>query len=254
MSSLAGMKNVTLGSAAFAYVQTPAQKSLATVVAARGTTLSINSGLRTLPQQYLLYRWYQNGTCGIGLAASPGNSNHESGLAVDIDDNAGWRPFFESRGWKWLGAGDPVHFDYVAGGKDIKNASVLAFQKLWNANHPTDLLAEDGAYGPDTEARIAKSPIGGFPKALSCPPASADAGVRDASTPRDGAPLPADLDGSTLGDAGPLAELGATGECGCAIVGSSGAGAGSLLAGLALIGALMRRSRAGQRSSGRATE
>jgi hypothetical protein len=35
--------------------------------------------LRTVAQQYLLYTWYQNGQCGIGLAAKLGNSNHETG-------------------------------------------------------------------------------------------------------------------------------------------------------------------------------
>ena len=48
--------------------------------------MSINSAFRTVAQQYLLYAWYKQGRCGIGLAATPGNSNHEQGLAVDIED------------------------------------------------------------------------------------------------------------------------------------------------------------------------
>jgi hypothetical protein len=39
---------------------------------------------------------------------------------------------------------------------------VHAFQRLWNRNHPSDTIAEDGAYGPMTAARIARSPSGGF--------------------------------------------------------------------------------------------
>jgi hypothetical protein len=30
------------------------------------------------------------GACGITLAAKPGNSNHEGGQAIDINDYSGW--------------------------------------------------------------------------------------------------------------------------------------------------------------------
>ncbi len=252
MSDLAGIKGVSLGAAAFPYLQTPAQKALAAVVAARGTTLTINSALRTLPQQYLLYQWYQKGTCGIGLAASPGNSNHESGIAVDVVDEAGWKPYFQAHGWQWLGANDPVHFDYVAGGKDIRSASVLAFQKLWNANHPADAIAEDGAYGPNTEARLAKSPIGGFPKGLVCAPPTVDAGARDSGAPLPDAASPVyDAGPSVLGDA--AAEMTPSGEGGCATSPASRPGAAWLLVGVGLAAALARR-RAAQGSRGSATK
>ncbi len=126
--------------------------------------MTINSGLRTLPQQYLLYRWYQTGRCGIGLAAAPGNSNHESAVAIDIEDNAGWRSALQAQGFRWLGASDPVHYDFVGkAAVDLKGLSVEAFQRLWNRNHPDDRIDEDGAYGTDTETRLAKSPVGGFP-------------------------------------------------------------------------------------------
>jgi MYXO-CTERM domain-containing protein len=169
MKKIDGTPGLALGAAVFPYLQTPAANALIAAQKARGVTMSINSGLRTLPQQYLLYRWYQTGRCGIGLAARPGTSNHESAVAVDINDNASWRTAMQGKGYRWLGANDPVHFDYTGGGTvDLRGLSVKAFQRLWNRNNPTDLIAEDGSYGPATEARLAKSPVGGFPKGASC--------------------------------------------------------------------------------------
>jgi hypothetical protein len=202
LTSIANIKGLSIGSAVFPYLQTPAATALGKAVAARGTTMTMNSALRTLPQQYLLYQWYLQGRCGIGLAASPGNSNHESGLAVDIEDNTGWNSFMSGHGWKWYGSADPVHFDYVSGGIDLRGPSVLAFQKLWNLNNPTDKIAEDGDYGPDTEKRLTKSPIGGFAKGATClqpPPDAGPPAPKDAGTKPDAAPdAHADSDAQTL--------------------------------------------------------
>jgi D-alanyl-D-alanine carboxypeptidase len=169
---------LALGSAVFPYLQTNAAKNLVAAQKARGTTMSINSALRTLPQQYLLYRWYQTGRCGIGLAASPGTSNHEGAIAVDINDNAGWRAAMLGKGFRWLGASDPVHYDFIGGGTvDLRGISVKAFQRLWNRNNPTDLIAEDGSYGAATATRLAKSPSGGFAKGADCSKATPDGGA-----------------------------------------------------------------------------
>ncbi|NIS33710.1 MAG: hypothetical protein GWO04_28795, partial [Actinobacteria bacterium] len=114
-------------------------------------------------------RWYRAGRCGISLAASPGRSNHESGLAVDVSDYSSWRSRLEAQGFRWLGSSDPVHFDYVGGGTtDLSGLSVLAFQRLWNRNHPDDPITEDGLYGPQTEARLAMAPAEGFATGAVC--------------------------------------------------------------------------------------
>ena len=47
---------------------------------------------------------------------------------------------------------------------------VMAFQRLWNRNHPEDIIAEDGDYGPATAARIERSPADGFPRGPTCAP------------------------------------------------------------------------------------
>jgi hypothetical protein len=160
---------LSLGSAVFPYLQTPAAKALVAAQKVRNVTMSINSGLRTLPQQYLLRKWFEARRCGIGLAAPPGKSNHESGIAVDINDNAAWRSAMKSKKYKWLGVTDPVHFDYVgAGTVDMKGLSVKAFQRLWNRNNPHDKIPEDGRYGTTTEKRLLKSPVGGFARGAIC--------------------------------------------------------------------------------------
>jgi hypothetical protein len=159
-------------------VNAPRRALLVAAQKARGTTLSINSALRTLPQQFLLYRWYQTGRCGIGLAASPGTSNHEGGIAVDIDDSAGWRASMTAKDFRWLGASDPVHYDFIGGGTvDLRGLSVKAFQRLWNRNHPGETIPEDGAYGAATADKLARSPVGGFAKGASCTNSKPDAGA-----------------------------------------------------------------------------
>lgn len=159
--------NITRSSdAALPFLQTPAANDLKRAAATGAITL--NSTLRTTPQQWILYYWYQKGRCGVSLAAKPGNSNHEDGLAVDVDNWSTWKPKLPTYGFTWLGSSDQVHFDHRTGGVDAP--AVLAFQRLWNKNNPTDKIAADGAYGPQTEARIKKSPRGGFAGGPTCTP------------------------------------------------------------------------------------
>lgn len=155
--------NVQLGAAVFPYLQRPAQEALGRAIRDRGTTMRINSAYRTIAQQLILFNHSQSRRCGITIAARPGRSNHQSGLAIDINDAQGWKPYLERYGWKWLGRHDPPHFDYVRGGtRDIRSLAVLAFQKLWNKNNINDLIVEDSMYGAQVEARLNKAPIEGF--------------------------------------------------------------------------------------------
>ncbi len=162
--------NVSFGGSVFAYLEKPARDKLTAALKAKTSkSMTVNSMLRTIAQQYLLYRWYQTGRCGIGLAAKPGNSNHETGLAVDISEYSSWKGTLQAYGFHWLGSSDPVHFDYAgAGAKSYKGVDVKAFQRLWNRNHPSDKIDTDGVWGPQTEARMKKAPAGGFAKGASC--------------------------------------------------------------------------------------
>jgi N-acetylmuramoyl-L-alanine amidase len=151
--------NVELGNAAFPFVPPAGKEALRKAIAKRGETLVVNSAYRTLAQQVLLYNNRSNNRNPV---AAPGTSNHQSGLALDIEDRDGWEPFLSPLGWEPLD-GDPPHVDYRgAGARDLRQTTILAFQKLWNKNHPNNQLDEDGEFGPNTEAALNKSPSVGF--------------------------------------------------------------------------------------------
>jgi GH24 family phage-related lysozyme (muramidase)/peptidoglycan hydrolase-like protein with peptidoglycan-binding domain len=147
------------------YLQPAAKESLRLALRKRGTPLLVNSAYRTIAQQYLLRRQFELGACGIPAAAPPGASNHESGLALDIEDPDGWQPYFQQHNWLRLGAFDPPHYDYefpAATRRDLGRIGIMAFQRLWNQHNPHDPIAEDGVFGPRTAAKLEDSPSDGF--------------------------------------------------------------------------------------------
>lgn len=156
-----------LGEGVWFYLQPAAKEALQRAISDRGKKLGVFSAYRTIAQQFLLFKQFQEGRCGITAAARPPLSNHQSGLALDIEDHLGWIPFLEAQGWRWLGDSDPAHFDFVGGGTiDLAEINVRAFQRLWNQNNPNDIIDEDGDYGPETELRLADSPAEGFSNGL----------------------------------------------------------------------------------------
>jgi len=169
-ASLPDRSNLVKGPAVYAFLEEAARDALVAVLDARpGTTMTVNSMLRTPAQQYLLKRWSRQGRCGISLAASPGNSKHESGLAIDISQHGTWKSTLSARGFKWFGNSDRVHFSYSgAGAIDHRSLGVLAFQRLWNRNHANDPIGEDGDWGPNTEDRMEISPTHGFQYGPTC--------------------------------------------------------------------------------------
>ena len=162
--------NISYGSGAFAFLEKPAMDQLiASADAHKSTHMTINSMLRTIAQQYLLYRWGSAGRCGINVVAKPGNSNHETGLAMDIAESSTWRSSLEGHGFQWFGSSDAMHYDYTGSGSvNHKSLDIKAFQQLWNANHPTDKIDVDGGWGPQTEARMKKAPADGFASGPTC--------------------------------------------------------------------------------------
>jgi hypothetical protein len=133
--------------------------------------MSISSSTRATAQQYVLYYWYSNGRCTgvVSLAAQPGRSNHESGVAIDVPAYGTWKSKLTARGFAWFGSSDAVHFDYRGSGAvDIRPLAVKAFQRLWNRNNPNDRIGEDGAWGPATASRMDKAPAGGFAIGPQC--------------------------------------------------------------------------------------
>ncbi len=150
------------GGAVVPFLTEGARDDLYAAAASTSTEIRINSAMRTVVQQYLLYEWYQRGRCGITAAATPGRSNHESGRALDIGNWSALTSTLASHGWIQTVPGDEVHFDHTDS-PDLRGYDVLAFQRLWNRNNPGDLIDEDGQYGPQTASRLAAAPPGGFP-------------------------------------------------------------------------------------------
>ena len=159
------LPNVSFGPAAYPYVGGQTAKArLSAAVNSSGKTLVVNSALRTLAQQFLLWRMFNFGPptrCGIPAVAQPGTSNHESGLALDIQDPFSWQLSLQAQGWKHLGPFDPPHYDF-RGGTDLRKLNIMAFQSLWNRNNPGDKIDPDGLWGPETQTRLEISPVDGF--------------------------------------------------------------------------------------------
>ena len=163
--------NVSLGAGALPKLNLGGASALRQAVSGGGGTLAISSSTRATAQQYVLRYWYDNHRCTdvVAIAAMPGRSNHESGLAIDVPAYSTWRSRLEARSFDWYGSGDPVHFDYRgAGAVDIRPLAVKAFQRLWNRNHPEDTIAEDGVWGSASAARMDRSPANGFAVGPQC--------------------------------------------------------------------------------------
>jgi D-alanyl-D-alanine carboxypeptidase len=154
-----------MGNSTIPLLQPEARASLAHVIQQRNRDLNLIHAYRTVAQQFVLRQWKLNGRCGITAARVPGTSDHERGIAIDIDDFATWRETLEDNNWVWAGLGDKGHFSFHGGGISPKviTESVKAFQRLWNIHNPNDPIEEDGVYGDiETGPRLLLSPIGGF--------------------------------------------------------------------------------------------
>lgn len=169
LSSTVPQVHLDDAAAAVPYLQSAAAAALHAAVtdAARdggARRITINSALRTLPQQLALYEWWRRGDCGISLAAAPGASNHNGGIAIDVENATAWVDTLEAHEWEWLGQQDRMHFNYVGvGSVDVRDLSVLAFQMLWNCNHGEyRWLVADGLLRPEVTQAMLESPVDGM--------------------------------------------------------------------------------------------
>jgi len=79
--------------------------ALVEAAARDGVQVAINSGFRSYVEQKALYDGYQRGLPGYNLAAPPGRSNHQNGVAFDIRVAGGdGDPTYE-----WLKKNAPAH-------------------------------------------------------------------------------------------------------------------------------------------------
>lgn len=159
MVSFAG-PSTRYGASVVPFLAPAAKNALIATAQAANDFITLNDAYRTVAQQYVLYRWWQQGRCGIQVAAAPGASNHQSGRAIDVQAWSFWNSKLAAHGWTWHGSSDVVHFDYLSA-PQLGGKSVLAFQRLWNKNN-SNKLVEDGVWGPASAGAMAASPVGGF--------------------------------------------------------------------------------------------
>jgi hypothetical protein len=142
-------------------LQTAAANHLKQAAKDKGDFITLQSAVRSSAQQYLMWLWHDLGMCGIGLAAKPGTSNHEGGMAVDTGHYDYWMAALTSHGFQHnYPSNDPVHFDY-ANAVDLASENLKAFQKLHNANTNRQIAA-DGLWGPDTQKALYHAPCNGW--------------------------------------------------------------------------------------------
>jgi D-alanyl-D-alanine carboxypeptidase len=155
-----------VGSSTLPFLQPAAKMALAQAVEEKGERPRLVHAYRTVAHQYILYFWFNHGRqCHVTLAATPGSSPHEQGIAIDIKDHSKWINILAKHSWRWRGRADKPHFTYIGGGisPNVRKESIRAFQRLWNRNNPSDLIEEDGTYGDvETGPRVEKTPVEGF--------------------------------------------------------------------------------------------
>ena len=152
-----------VGGSTLPYLQRAAGEALIAAINEAGRKPQLVHALRTLPQQYMVYYQYIHHLCKIPLAASPGTSPHERGIAIDLQDHESWHVVLKKHGWVWRGPKDPPHFNFHGPqNADFGVDEIKAFQQTWNDHNPNDLLKVDGSYGPKTEGKLLVSPVDGW--------------------------------------------------------------------------------------------
>jgi len=77
-----------------------------------GVSLSLTSGFRSYQEQDYLYGCYLSGACNNGnLAARPGYSNHQSGVAIDVSTSSWLAANAPSFGFERTVPGEPWHHE-----------------------------------------------------------------------------------------------------------------------------------------------
>lgn len=134
------------------YFQTGTAEALKKI-AQSGKKIIINTGFRTLAQQYVLK---QNLTT---LVAPIGKSDHGAGRSVDIENWKELRSSLISAGFTQPYKTDLVHFDYPD--EDLRSRAVHAFQNYHN-RHNEIKLHVDGLVGQETLNALGNTPVNGY--------------------------------------------------------------------------------------------
>lgn len=157
-------------------------QALGEAALAKRDFISISAAYRDVAMQYYS-RWYVENCDANFNAAVPGTSNHQGGRAVDVVAyNFWWNTLLEV-GFEHPIPSDEPHFEltgdaqFVAESTELQSLSVLAFERLWNRNHPEAPIVEDGVYDEATKAALGETPVEGFAVGACDAGAAPDAGT-----------------------------------------------------------------------------
>jgi LAS superfamily LD-carboxypeptidase LdcB len=92
------------------YLRTDAARAFDRAVDSSASTPRIASSFRTREQQERLYALYLSGKGN--LAAKPGTSKHEFGLAIDGRGSVEWERAMSANGFKRTVASEPWHWEF----------------------------------------------------------------------------------------------------------------------------------------------
>ena len=101
-TSIVNLKKISVEfneNSSFPSLQLAAVKALENPINQRGEKLIINSAYPSIPVQQILYNLAQKQP-GFKVAAQPGRSSHQNGLAIDIEEHEKWQPFLERQSSK----------------------------------------------------------------------------------------------------------------------------------------------------------
>ncbi|MEZ4474923.1 MAG: M15 family metallopeptidase [bacterium] len=148
-----------------AIIDARAVDDLERAAAAGNSQMIVRWAYRDVALQHLF--WLQDDFRSCAVAAPAGLSNHQNGLAVDLNDYQAWEPTMARFGFENRLPNDRVHFDYQrADDVGLGALSLLAFQALWNKNNPGQEVPLSAELDGDTYDALSRAPIEGFPREL----------------------------------------------------------------------------------------
>lgn len=171
------------------------------VAHARNDYISVRALYLDLGSHTLL-RWKKEQCDGTLVAPRLVDSPLLGGLAAEVPFYSTWRVSLLAAHFVHNAERSPSLFEWRGGAdaaaahRALHTQSIEAFQRLWNLNHPDDLLTVDGVYGDATASRVLRAPVAGFARSYcsTLPTEPPDEGADPETPPDDGDPgeLPPD--------------------------------------------------------------
>lgn len=169
LDDIHSIEQLCMSSSLLPYLDRQAGNALKTALNHSTNPFTVTSSFRTMAEQYVLYQWSSNSRCGHSQTEDrPGSSDHMKGVALDISQYQQFKHEASTSRFQWQGESSPTRFIFSSSTFDVERALVRSFQKLWNVNHPTEKVVEDGVYGPQTQTVLRRTAAAGFKKAPSC--------------------------------------------------------------------------------------